>query len=128
MKLSSRRAVRAALATAGSWLAVTLAPAGAHAQVAAPGPDAASIQVDLGRKVGEMYPMWAYWGYDEPNYTYSWEGKKLLTELAELSPVPVHVRAHSLLNTTEGPPSAFSGARPTSTRRTPRASRSTTGC
>jgi xylan 1,4-beta-xylosidase len=107
MKLSSRRAVRAALATAGSWLAVTLAPAGAHAQVAAPDPHAASIQVDLGRKVGEMYPMWAYWGYDEPNYTYSWEGKKLLTELAELSPVPVHVRAHSLLNTTEGPPSAF---------------------
>ena len=64
------------------------------------------IEVDLSRKVGEMYPMWAYFGYDEPNYTYSWEGKKLLTELAELSPVPIYVRAHNLLNTHEGPPSA----------------------
>jgi xylan 1,4-beta-xylosidase len=77
------------------------------AQVAAARPHAANLEVDLGKKVGEMNPMWAYWGYDEPNYTYSWEGKKLLTELAELSPGPVYVRAHSLLNTTEGPPSAF---------------------
>jgi len=32
------------------------------------------------------------------------EGRKLLSELAELSPVPVYVRAHNLLTTDEGPP------------------------
>src|SRR5688572_28471210 len=47
-----------------------------------------ALDVDLDRRVGEMYPLWAYFGYDEPNYTYSWEGKKLLTELADLSPGP----------------------------------------
>jgi xylan 1,4-beta-xylosidase len=88
-------------------LLATLVTAPAAAQSPRLRPDPVSIQVDLGRSIGEMQPMWAYWGYDEPNYTYSWEGKKLLSELAELSPVPVHVRAHSLLNTTEGPPMAF---------------------
>ena len=68
---------------------------------------AVSLEVDLDQRVGEMYPMWAYFGYDEPNYTYSWEGEKLLTELAELSPVPVHIRAHNMLTTDEGPRSAF---------------------
>ena len=32
---------------------------------------------------------------------------KIPDELAELSPVPVYVRAHQMLNTDEGPPSAF---------------------
>jgi xylan 1,4-beta-xylosidase len=66
-----------------------------------------SLEVDLSRRVGAMYPMWAYFGYDEPNYTYSWEGEKLLTELAQLSPVPVYIRAHNLLTTDEGPRSAL---------------------
>src|SRR5687768_4335610 len=51
-----------------------------------------------------MNPMWAWFGYDEPNYTYMKDGKKLLTELAELSPVPVYVRAHNLLTTGDGTP------------------------
>lgn len=50
-----------------------------------------------------MDPMWAYFGYDEANYTYRADGKKLLTEIAALSPVPVYVRTHNLLNTDEGP-------------------------
>lgn len=51
-----------------------------------------------------MYPMWAWFGYDEPNYTYMKDGKKLLTHIADLSPVPVYVRAHSLLVTGDGKP------------------------
>jgi xylan 1,4-beta-xylosidase len=51
-----------------------------------------------------MTPMWAWFGYDEPNYTYMKDGKKLLSELAELSPVPVFVRAHNLLTTGDGTP------------------------
>ena len=44
-----------------------------------------------------MKPIWAWFGYDEPNYTYMKDGKKLLSEIAALSPVPVYVRAHNLL-------------------------------
>ena len=29
-----------------------------------------------------MKPIWAWWGYDEPNYTYMKDGKKLLSEMA----------------------------------------------
>ncbi|KDN54575.1 beta-xylosidase [Flavobacterium seoulense] len=49
-----------------------------------------------------MQPVWAWFGYDEPNYTYMKDGKKLLSEIAELSPVPVYVRTHSLLVSGDG--------------------------
>lgn len=60
------------------------------------------INVDFSNTVGPMQPAWAWFGYDEPNYTYMEYGKELLTELSDLSPVPVHVRAHNLLNTGKG--------------------------
>ncbi len=62
----------------------------------------ATINVDLKKETGDMSPVWAWFGYDEPNYTYMKDGKKLLTEIAALSPVPVYVRAHSLLVTGDG--------------------------
>ena len=61
-----------------------------------------SIQVDLAAEKGPLKPIWAWFGYDEPNYTYMKDGKKLLTEIAKLSNVPVYVRAHSLLVTGDG--------------------------
>ena len=64
----------------------------------------ASINIDLKREIGDMKPVWAWFGYDEPNYTYMKDGKKLLSELSALSPVPVYVRAHSLLVTGDGVP------------------------
>ena len=64
--------------------------------------DSVTINVNFNREVGSMNPIWACWGYDEPNYTYMKDGKKLLSEIAALSPVPVYVRAHSLLVTGEG--------------------------
>lgn len=64
----------------------------------------ATIQVNFNKEVGAMHPMWAWFGYDEPNYTYMKDGRKLLSELAALSPVPVYVRAHSLLVTGDGIP------------------------
>jgi xylan 1,4-beta-xylosidase len=66
-----------------------------------------SIQIDFSKETGSMDPVWAWWGYDEPNYTYMKDGKKLLSEIADLSPVPVYVRAHSLLVTDEGPRAAL---------------------
>lgn len=66
--------------------------------------DAARINVDLTQVTGNLKPIWAWFGYDEPNYTYMKDGKKLLSEIAALSPGPVHVRAHSLLVTGDGEP------------------------
>jgi len=67
-------------------------------------PEPAVIKVDLANEKGPMTPIWAWFGYDEPNYTYMKDGKKLLSEIAALSPVPVYVRAHSLLCTGDGTP------------------------
>lgn len=60
------------------------------------------INVDLKKETGDMKPIWAWFGYDEPNYTYMKDGKKLLSEIAALSPVPVFIRAHNLLTTGDG--------------------------
>jgi xylan 1,4-beta-xylosidase len=64
-----------------------------------------TLRVDVTKKKGPMTPVWAWFGYDEPNYTYMKDGRKLLSEIAELSPVPVYVRAHNLLTTGDGTPS-----------------------
>lgn len=73
-----------------------------NAQENPAGTDTARITVDLSRKTGTMNPVWAYFGYDEPNYTHMKNGRKLLAELSKLSAVPVHIRAHNLLNTGNG--------------------------
>lgn len=64
--------------------------------------DKVNVNVDLTKSVEPMKPLWAWFGYDEPNYTYMKDGKKLLTEISRLSPVPVNVRAHNLLTTGDG--------------------------
>jgi xylan 1,4-beta-xylosidase len=66
--------------------------------------DTAIVRVDASASLGEKKPVWAFFGYDEPNYTYMKDGKKLLSELQALSPVPVFVRAHSLLVSGDGKP------------------------
>jgi xylan 1,4-beta-xylosidase len=63
-----------------------------------------SIDVDITKDKGPLKYIWAWYGYDEPNYTYMKNGKKLLSELAALSPVPVHVRTHNLITTGDGTP------------------------
>ena len=62
------------------------------------------INVDADKRIGPMKPIWAWFGYDEPNYTYMKDGQKLLTELQKLSPVPVFVRTHNLLTSGDGTP------------------------
>lgn len=64
--------------------------------------DTAFIHVNLSREITDMKPVWAWFGYDEPNYTYMKDGKRLLSELAALSPMPVYVRAHNLLTSGDG--------------------------
>ena len=69
-----------------------------------PQADRVTIRVDANQRRGPMTPIWAFFGYDEPNYTYMKDGQELLSELAALSPVPVYVRAHNLLTTGDGTP------------------------
>ncbi len=33
-------------------------------------PDTVILKVDLSAETGEMNPVWAWFGYDEPNYTF----------------------------------------------------------
>src|SRR3984957_8418162 len=65
-------------------------------------PEPVHIQVQADQGSGEITPIWNFFGYDEPNYTYAPNGKKLLGELAALSPEPVYVRVHNLLTTGDG--------------------------
>ncbi len=63
------------------------------------------IQIDAATKLGALKPVWSYFGYDEPNYTYMPNGRKLIQELSDLSYAPVHIRTHNLLTTGNGTPS-----------------------
>ena len=60
------------------------------------------IHVDVGKNLGPFHPVWAYFGYDEANYTYAPHGRELIGELAALSPVKVQIRTHNLLTTGDG--------------------------
>lgn len=62
------------------------------------------IQVHADHTLAPLKPVWAYFGYDEPNYTYAPHGRELIEEIAALSPVPVQIRTHNLLTTGDGTP------------------------
>ena len=62
------------------------------------------IEVNADQKVGTYKPIYAYFGYDEPNYTYMKNGQKLVGELAHLSASPVYIRTHFMLATGDGTP------------------------
>jgi xylan 1,4-beta-xylosidase len=61
-----------------------------------------TIRVDLATSRGAWNPAWAFFGYDEPNYTYAKNGQKLLSELASTSSTPVYIRTHNLLTSGDG--------------------------
>jgi xylan 1,4-beta-xylosidase len=84
--------------------AVIAGQTGGSVESAAPAAFAVSLRVDAGRTAGELAPVWRFFGYDEPNYTYLRDGRKLLSELAALGPAPVYVRAHNLLTSGDGTP------------------------
>ena len=65
---------------------------------------AVSIQVNASQKLGSFKPIYSYFGYDEPNYTDTENGRKLVGELASLSSAPVYIRTHFLLASGDGTP------------------------
>jgi xylan 1,4-beta-xylosidase len=62
------------------------------------------VNVDLGAPEGKFTPIYSWFGYDESNYTTTNNGRALLRELHDLTPVPVYIRAHFLLATGDGKP------------------------
>ena len=89
-------------------VALIMADTGAVAQGTQPEPLPAAtgrpvtIAVDLTKTVGAYTPIYAWFGYDEGNYTTMHDGRRLLGELHDLSPVPVTIRAHHLLTSGRG--------------------------
>jgi xylan 1,4-beta-xylosidase len=61
-----------------------------------------NIQVRYDQSEGSLSPVWNYFGYDEPNYTYAPDGRKLLAELAAANTTPAYVRTHNLLTSGDG--------------------------
>jgi xylan 1,4-beta-xylosidase len=64
--------------------------------------DVVTINVDTTARIAPMHPFWPWFGHDEPNYTYTPNGTKLLSALQSLSPVPVFMRVHNLLTSGDG--------------------------
>jgi xylan 1,4-beta-xylosidase len=64
--------------------------------------DAVTIRVHADQKTGAFQPIYGYFGYDEPNFTYTKNGRKLVRELAALSSSPVYIRTHFMLATGDG--------------------------
>ncbi len=63
-----------------------------------------TIRVDAASDLGPLKPVWSYFGYDEPNYTYAPQGRELISELAALSATPVYIRTHNLFTSGDGTP------------------------
>jgi len=63
-----------------------------------------TIRVDANDVVGPYQPIFGYFGYDEPNFTYAKYGRKLIGELGGLGGTPVYIRTHFMLATGDGTP------------------------
>jgi xylan 1,4-beta-xylosidase len=81
-------------------IAQNLAPAAGVAATPFP----VAIQIDAGRTVGEMKPIWRFFGADEPNYATMKDGRQLIAALGEMKPGQVFFRAHNLLSSGDGTP------------------------
>src|SRR6476659_2190608 len=62
------------------------------------------MSVDAGKPLGELKPIWRYFGADEPNYAYMKDGQKLLAELGAMAPQHVYFRAHKMLTSGDATP------------------------
>jgi len=67
-----------------------------------PGRFPVSITINASKLMGELRPIWRFFGADEPNYAYMKDGKKLLGELGKLGKSQVFFRAHHLLTSGDG--------------------------
>ncbi len=71
---------------------------------ALPAQQPVQIRVHVNQTVGVLKPVWADVGHDEPNYTYSPDGRHLLEQLGDVRPGIFRDRTHNLLTTGDGTP------------------------
>jgi xylan 1,4-beta-xylosidase len=83
------------------WAALSSTIACANA---AAGDFPVTIRVNAAQSLGDLKPIWRFFGADEPNHAYMRDGKKLLAELGELRPNAVYFRTHNLLTSGDGTP------------------------
>lgn len=62
------------------------------------------LRVDATKELGELKPIWRFFGADEPNYATMRHGEKLMGELGALAPQRTFFRAHNLLTSGDGTP------------------------
>jgi xylan 1,4-beta-xylosidase len=86
-----------------TWLLFGMVVAGC-AHLFGAEPIRAQIQVNAAERLGQLKPIWRFFGADEPNYAYMQHGEKLLRELGELAPKQVFFRTHNLLTSGDGTP------------------------
>lgn len=77
---------------------------GVASQTVAMAQEQVEVRVNVGQKSSEFKPIYAFFGYDEPNYTYTKNGSKLVGELAAATDATVYFRTHFLLATGDGAP------------------------
>ncbi len=65
-------------------------------------PATVTIHVRADHIAGKFKPIWNFFGYDEPNYTYAPNGRKLLGEISGLSATRAYIRTHNLFTSGDG--------------------------
>jgi len=63
-----------------------------------------SVRIDAEARRGACEQVWNWFGYDEPNYTDTVNGKKLIGALASLGGLAPRIRTHNLLTSGDGVP------------------------
>ena len=63
-----------------------------------------TISVDAARNLGDVRPVWRFFGADEPNYATMKDGRTTLATIGSLAPGRVYFRTHNLLTSGDGTP------------------------
>jgi xylan 1,4-beta-xylosidase len=92
---------------AGPWalLATGALVVGHASQAVAQATATIDVAVDATSEETPLERVWAFYGYDEVNYTTTPPARDLLRTLAAIDTVAPHIRTHFLLNTGNGTPS-----------------------
>jgi xylan 1,4-beta-xylosidase len=75
-----------------------------QARAADTNPFPVRIEINATQPLGELKPIWRFFGADEPNYATMKDGRKLIAELGKLGRPQVYFRAHNLLTSGDGTP------------------------
>lgn len=102
MKPDSRGHWFPRLAAVSGVVLLLVVPGAAFAAKELPFP--VQIRVDANVSLGELKPIWRFFGADEPNYATMKDDQQLLTELGALQPKGVYFRTHNLLTSGDGTP------------------------